>query len=212
MPSTGENFHMAQARQARKRKASKPALYVWATAGTSLVIAGNATANTPAMELPSQGPGTRIVLAEQEVSDVSLRTFYVFDRETELKPSVRLAGGRGGGGCGCGGHGGGCGGGGCGGCHAGGGCGCHVGGCHVGGCGGCGCAHFGCRGCGGCGCGVGLWVGGCGGCGGCGTCWQWDPVVLQWINVCQPVPAPVLPVPGPAPVQPVPGPAPVPTK
>jgi hypothetical protein len=205
---------MAQARQGpKKRKSSKAALRVWATAGASLAVAGNASANTAAVEVPSQGPGTRIVLAEQEVFDVSLGTFYVFDRETELKPGVRLAAGRcggcgGGGGCGCGGHGGGCGGchmGGCGGCHAGGGC-----GCHVGGCGGCGCAHFGCRGCGGCGCGVGLWIGGCGG--GYGSCWQWDPVVLQWINVCQPGPAPVLPLPGPAPALPSPGPAPLPTK
>ena len=208
---------MARARQgSKKRRASRAALHVWATAGASLAVAGNAPANTPVVAVPSQGPGTRIVLAEQEVSDVSLGTFYVFDRETELKAGVRLAGGRcggcgGGGGCGCGGHGGGCGGGGCGGCHAGGGC-----GCHIGGCGGCGCAHFGCRGCGGCVCGVGLWTGGCGGCGGCGggygSCWQWDPVVLQWIYVCPVGPAPVLPLPGPAPALPSPGPAPVPTK
>ena len=183
---------MAQARQgSKKRKASKAALRVWATAGASLAIAGNASANTPAVEVPSQGPGTGIVLAEQEVSDVSLGTFYVFDRETDLRPGVRLAAGRcggcgGGGGCGCGGHGGGCGGchaGGCGGCHAGGGC-----GCRIGGCGGCGC-----RGCGGCGFGLGafglgLLFGGCGGCGGCGggygSCLIWSPGLGRWIYAC----------------------------
>ncbi len=166
---------MAQARQgSKKRQTSKAALHVWATAGASLAIAGNASANTPAVDVPSHGPGTRIVLAEQEVSDVSLGTFYVFDRETELAPNVRLAAGR----CGCGGHGGGCGG-----CHAGGGC-----GCHGGGCGGC----RGCRGCGGCGCGLGalglglgLLFGGCGGCGGCyGSCLVWSPALGRWISAC----------------------------
>jgi hypothetical protein len=144
-------------------------------------MGAGASANAPATDMPSQESGKSVLLAEQEVSDVSLSTFYVFDREREASPGVRLAAGRCGGGCGCGGHGGGCGG--ChmgGGCHAGGGC-----GCHVGGCGGC----RGCRGCGGCGVGgLGLFFGGCGGCGGCGggygSCWQWDPVLLQWVNVC----------------------------
>jgi hypothetical protein len=175
---------MAQARQGSKKRkpSSKAALHVWATAGASLAIAGNASANTPAVEVPS-GPGTRIVLAEQEVSDVSLGAFYVFDRETELKPNVRLAAGRCGGcGGGCGGcHAGGCGGchaGGCGGCHAGGGCGCRIGGCG------------GCRGCGGCGFGLGAFglgvlFGGCGGCGGCyGSCLIWSPALGRWIYAC----------------------------
>ena len=190
---------MAQARQGSKKR-SKTALHLWATAGTALAMAGSASAKAPTVEVPSQGTETRIHLAEQEISDVSLGTFYVFDREREFSPgSIRLAAGRCGGGCGCGGHGGGCGGG-CGGhpggCMSGGGCGGHPGGClgggcavhgggcggHPGGCGGCG----GCRGCGGCGCGVGLWIGGGGGCGGgYGTCWQWDPVLLDWVYVCQ---------------------------
>ena len=62
------------------------------------------------------------ILAEEEVSDVSLATFYVFDKDNAgpFRPSVLLARG------GCGG---GCGGRGCGGCGgfrgcAGGGCGC----------------------------------------------------------------------------------------
>jgi hypothetical protein len=132
---------MAQARQGSKKR-SKTALHLWATAGTALAMAGSASAN---VEVPSQGAETRIHLAEQEISDVSLGTFYVFDREREFSPgSIILAAGRCGGGCGCGGHGGGCGGG-CGG-HPGGcmggGCAVHGGGCggHPGGCGGCGCA------------------------------------------------------------------------
>jgi hypothetical protein len=164
---------MAKAKQGFKRKRSKTVLPVWAAAGVSLAITGGASANAPVTEMPSQDSGKRLLLAEEEVFDVSLGTFYVFDKEREFSPSVRLAGGR------------------CGGC---GGCGAHVGGC--GGChiGGCGCAARGCRGCGGCGCGVGVGLllggllGGCGGCGGCGggygTCWVWSPALGRWINLC----------------------------
>ena len=162
---------MAKAKQGFKRKRSKTALPVWAAAGVSLTMIGAASANAPSTDMPSEDSGKRILLAEEEVFDVSLGTFYVFDKEREFSPGVRLAGGRCGGCGGCGGHGGGCGG-------------CQLGGCHIGGCGGCGCAaHRGCRGCGGCGGGVGLWIGGCGGCGGCGggygTCSVWDPALGQ---------------------------------
>jgi hypothetical protein len=177
---------MAQARQGSKKRkpSSKAALHMWGTAGLSLAMAGNASANAPAVEGPPPDSVKRIVLSEEEIADVSLGTFYVFDREREASPGLRLAAGRCGGGCGCGGHGGGCGGchaGGCGGCHAGGGC-----GCHIGGCGGC----RGCRGCGGCGCGLGafglgLLFGGCGGCGGgYGSCWIWSPALGRWIYAC----------------------------
>jgi hypothetical protein len=173
---------MAQARQgSKKRKASKAAVPVWAAAGV-LAMGAGASANAPATDIPSRDSGKSILLAEHEVSDVSLSTFYVFDREREASPGLRLAAGRCGGGCGCGGHGGGCGG--ChmgGGCHAGGGCGCHVGG---------GCGGRGCRGCGGCGFGLGafglgLLFGGCGGCGGCyGSCLVWSPVLGRWVYAC----------------------------
>ena len=168
---------MAQARQGSKRKRSKAV--VLGAAGVSLAMAGGA--NAPAANAPSQDPGPRILLAEEEVFDVSLATFHVFDKERDTSSAngLRLAAGCRGGGCG-GGHGG-CGCGGHGGC----GCGGH-GGCagHLGGCGGCGCGgHHGCRGCGGCGCGLGVWLGGCSGCGGgCGPCWEWDPARGIWPN------------------------------
>ena len=175
----------AKAKQGFKRKRSKIAVPVWAAAGVSLAITGGASANAPATDMPSQDSGKRLLLAEEEVFDVSLGTFYVFDKEREFSPGVRLAGGRCGGCGGCGGHGGGCG------CHGGGCGGCHIGGCHIGGCG---CAARGCRGCGGCGCGVGVGLllggllGGCGGCGGCGggygTCLVWSPALGRWINLC----------------------------
>jgi hypothetical protein len=115
-----------------------------------LALATGASAAPVDASTPSAGVSRQVFLGEEEISDVSLATFYVFDKENagSLKPGVQLARG-GGGGCGCG-HG--CGGGGCRGCGGcrgfGGGCG---GGCRVGfgfgGCGGCGCA----------GCGVGWW-------------------------------------------------------
>src|SRR6516165_4991012 len=133
---TREGSTMPQARQgSQKRKASRSALHVWGAAGLSLAMAGSASANAPAVDGPSPDSAKRIVLSEEEIADVSLGTFYVFDREREASPGLRLAGG----------------------CHAGGGCGCHVGGC--GGCRGC----RGCGGCGGLGAfGLGLLFGGCG--------------------------------------------------
>ena len=46
---------------------------------------------------------SQVLLAEEEVSDVSLSTFYVFDRENAYRPGVQLAAGHGcgGGGRGC---------------------------------------------------------------------------------------------------------------
>jgi hypothetical protein len=101
-------------------------------------------------------PNQRFVLSDEEMVDVSLATFYVFDKEN-VGSGVQLARGGGCGGC--------RGGGGCGGCRGGGGC---------GGCRGCG-VGFGCRGCGGCGCGFGgFWYGGCAGCAvGAGCCGSW---------------------------------------
>jgi hypothetical protein len=125
---------MSQVKQTSKRKHSSRALPVLGAAGLSFSLA-NGTSGAPAVNMPT--PNTEasheITLGEEEVSDVSLATFYVFDKEnTALSPpGVQLVRG----GCGgCGGRG--CGGRGCGGR-------------------GCGCVR-GCAGCGGCG-------GGCGG-------------------------------------------------
>jgi hypothetical protein len=175
---------MAQVKRGSKRKRRKSALVLGA-AGFSFAMGGGASATAPTTDTPSQDNARRIVLREEEISDVSLATFYVFDKENTptFRHGLRLAaggcGGHGGGGCGCGGHGGGCAGhGGCaGGCAAHVGCAAH---------GGCRCAGHGCRGCrGGCGC-AGVFIGGA--CLGCaadyGTCWQWDPYLGQWISVC----------------------------
>jgi hypothetical protein len=181
---------MTQARRSSIRKRKKAALALGA-AGVSLAMTGAASATAPTTDAPSQDNARRLILTEEEISDVSLATFQVFDRENpQLGQGTRVARVGGCGGCGCG-HG--CGGGGCAHPGVGGGC-AHpgVGGCAVGGCAGAGrCAVGGCAvggrcACrGGCAC-NGVWIGvGCLGCAGCyGTCWQWDPYLGQWVNIC----------------------------
>jgi hypothetical protein len=183
---------MARTKRAARQTARRTALALGA-AGVSLAMTGGPSATAPTI-VPSQDNARRIFFGEEEIADVSLATFHVFDKETEsaLRRSIKLAQGGGGatiGGCArYGGGGGGC---------------AHAGGCaHVGGCGGAahigGCAGHGCRGCAGHGC-RGFAGHGCGGCGwggvwlgvtclgsvACtGSCWQWDRYLRRWINVC----------------------------
>src|SRR6201996_5137396 len=124
---------MPRIKQASTRKRTKRAAAVTALgAGLGFSLAGSAPASTmPNAELPRTDntlPNQRFVLGEEEMADVSLATFYLFDREN-FGSGVQLA--RGCGGCGCG-HGGGCGG--CRGCGGFRGCG---GGGFIGGCRGC---------------------------------------------------------------------------
>jgi hypothetical protein len=114
---------MAKTKQTAKRSRAKKALPVLGLAGVSLSLAGGASASTTAIDTPSQNtsPRQEVFLGEEELSDVSLATFYVQDKEHATKPQAgqQLAWWR----CGCG-------------------------GCRCGGCGWRGCA--GCGGCGGC--------------------------------------------------------------
>src|SRR5271168_900163 len=134
---------MTQARRNSIRKRGKAALALGA-AGVSLAMTGAASATAPTTtHQPSQDNARRFFLGEEEISDVSLATFHVFDRENApLSERIKVARGGGCGGCAHGG-GGGCrcagGGGGCavGGRCAGGGGGCAVGGRCAGGGGGC---------------------------------------------------------------------------
>jgi hypothetical protein len=166
-------------KQASKQKRRTKAATVKAlgAAGLSFSLVGSASASTmPTAGIPqfdNSSPNQRFVLSEEEMADVSLATFHLFDRE-HGGSGVQLARGCGGcghGGGGCGGGGRGCGGGGFAGCR---GCGGGFGGCR-------GCGGF--RGCGGCGCGCGVGIGfggigfGFGGCAGCavggGCCGSW---------------------------------------
>src|SRR6516162_10038404 len=128
---TSRPVAMSKAKQGSKRKhPARKALPMLGAAGLTLSLAGaTALPAGPVTDLPRNDPND-LTLGEEEIADVSLATFYVFDKEIDGTSMVELVG-RGCHGChGCGG---------CGGCRAG------CGGCHHG----CGC--HGCGGCGGCG-------------------------------------------------------------
>jgi hypothetical protein len=150
---------MSRSKQTSKGRGRRRVVTALGVAG-ALSLAGGASASiSPADHIPTQNTAP-VILAEEEISDVSLATFYVFDKENAgaHHSSVQLAArGCGHGGCGCRG------------CAARAGCrGCAV---HAG-CRGC-AVHRGCRGCA---------VGGCGGCGGgCGGgCCIW----IGGVRIC----------------------------
>lgn len=118
---------MARAKQTSKRNRRSKAIPVLGIAGVSFAMAGAASAATggTAADIPAQNTTTHheLYLGEEEISDVSLSTFYVFDKEnaapTQSGEKTAWWGGCGRcGGCGCAWRR--CGG--CGGCGCGGGC------------------------------------------------------------------------------------------
>ena len=120
---------MPRVKQAAKHARTTKAAAVTAlgAAGLGLSLAGSASASTiPTAHIPKSdniSPNQRLVLSEEEMADVSLATFHLFDKEN-AGSDIQLAWVRG-----------------CRGCR-----GCRVGGCRVGGCGGC--RVGGCGGCG----------------------------------------------------------------
>ena len=167
-------------RPSRARRFPRKAVSVLGIAGMSLAASSRGSpADMPFAPLapPTAGSAAEILwqnrapfqlpaFDDEEISDVSLATFSLFENELgNSKSGVELAAFRG---CGCG-HG-------CGGCGGARGCGGGFRGCggrgFVGGCRGCGAGCRGCRGCGfgGCGCGGG-WGGW--GWGGGGCCLSW---------------------------------------
>jgi hypothetical protein len=172
---------MARAKPAPKRK-PRQTLPLLGAAGASLAMVGGSSAATSTADVtpPRNDPQSLFVLGEEEISDVSLGTFYVFDQEIGIglideKVAARCGGCRGCGGCAvarCGGR---CGGGAaivrCGGCG---------GGAAIVRCGVARCAVARCR----CGVGCGVGVVGCVACGcSCaGSCWRWNG--WNWTYVC----------------------------
>ena len=163
-----------------KRKYRRTALPLLGAAGASLAMAGTASAAAvPAANLPPHSKTTHpvIILGEEELSDVTLATFYVFGRDREGASLGEKLAARG-----------------CGGCRGGGGR------CAAARCGGARCAAARCARCAagrcavarcavarcaGVRCGVG--VVGCAGCScscsGCsGPCWSWTGT--SWAYVC----------------------------
>ena len=95
---------MSHRKQPSKRRFT-PAL---GAAGLSFSLATGisaAAAPAPAIETQDTGVSHEVTLSEEEISDVSLATFYVFDNENAgtFRRRIRLA--QGCGGCGCGGGG-----------------------------------------------------------------------------------------------------------
>ena len=94
---------MARSEQASKKKGRRKTLPLVGAAGASLAFAGGAYATAPTEPTPPQDTTPRPVmtLGEEEISDVNLGTFYLFDKENvEFGDRVQLAR-RGCGGCGC---------------------------------------------------------------------------------------------------------------
>ena len=84
---------MAQAKQGSKRKRRNIALPAVGAAGVSLALTGGASAApAPIMDQQSQLhiPSHDIMLGEEEMSDVSLATFYVFDQENRKRLNGEL--------------------------------------------------------------------------------------------------------------------------
>src|ERR1700723_613661 len=91
---------MPRVKQAAKHARTTKAAAVTATAGLGLSLAGSASASTiPTADIPNNiSPNPRFVLSEEEMADVSLATFHLFDKEN-VGTGVQLARGGGCGGC-----------------------------------------------------------------------------------------------------------------
>jgi hypothetical protein len=123
---------MPQVKQASKRKRVTSAVPALGAAGLTFSLVGGASAAVAPVndqpQSPNYSPSHQMTLGEEEIADVSLATFYVFDKEnTAAEKGIQVARGCG---RGCGGRG--CGGRGCRGCRG------------CGGCGGCGWGIGGC--------------------------------------------------------------------
>ena len=81
-----EDATMPRVKQASKQKrTTKPAALTALGAGLGLSLVGSASASTmPTAYIPQSdntSPSQRFVLSEEELADVSLATFHLFDRE-----------------------------------------------------------------------------------------------------------------------------------
>jgi hypothetical protein len=125
VPTVMEDATMSRVKQASKRKSlAKATMPALGAAGLTFSLAGSASASAvPAVDTPQKlnfTPSQAVTLGEEEIADVSLATFHLFDKEnadTGVQVAWRGCGGcrgcrgcggcRGCRGCGCGGCGGG---------------------------------------------------------------------------------------------------------
>jgi len=85
---------MSRAKQASKRRSRTKAVTALGVAGAlSLVDGASAAIVGPAENIPRENTAPVITLGEEEISDVSLSTFYVFDKENAgaHRPGLQLA-------------------------------------------------------------------------------------------------------------------------
>jgi hypothetical protein len=92
---------MSQTKETAQRKRRSKTLPLLGAAGLSLSLATVASATTGAIN--PDAVSQQVMLYEEEMADVSLATFHVFDKERASihRPRARLAMGVGGCGCGC---------------------------------------------------------------------------------------------------------------
>ena len=111
----------------KRKRVTMAAVPALGAAGLTFGLAGSASASTvPSVDVPLKQnftPPQAFSLGEEEIADVSLATFHLFDKE-QGGAMQQMAWGCRCGGCGCRGCG----------CRCGGGCGCRCGGCGVGPC------------------------------------------------------------------------------
>jgi hypothetical protein len=84
---------MSRAKRVSLRKRRGKAMPVLGAAGLLALASGASAEASVDTSKPNAGVSHQVFLGEEEISDVSLATFYVFDKETagSLKPGVRLA-------------------------------------------------------------------------------------------------------------------------
>ena len=82
---------MPRLKQAAKRNRVREAVPVMGVVGMSLSLTGGASAATalPPTDMPVRDTvSPQVTLNEEEIADVSLGTFYVFDKETAGTPRL----------------------------------------------------------------------------------------------------------------------------
>jgi hypothetical protein len=84
---------MSHAKQASKRKSQTKAVTVLGVAGALSLAGASGAAVSPAGDALVKNTPPAITLDEEEISDVSLSTFYVFDHENAgaRRPGLQLA-------------------------------------------------------------------------------------------------------------------------
>jgi len=84
---------MSHAKQTSKRRSRAKAATLGVAGALSLAGGASGAAVSPASDTPTKNTAPVIALGEEEISDISLATFYVFDNENAEahRPGLQLA-------------------------------------------------------------------------------------------------------------------------